>query len=121
MKLTGDHVSTGIAIVVQNGRPWTYFGERPMTVSKTAAVDTGRLSATVVQPPRPWDYPSLVWRAFSGHGVDGHPRLSLHDEESFTVVPLDGQLLDIHVDGDHMGRFEKAEYRVDRDSMLVLG
>ena len=121
MQLSGEQVSSGIAIVVQNGRPWTYFGERPMTVSKTAAVDTGRLSATVVQRPRPWDYPSLAWRAFSGQGVEGHPRLSIHDEEAFTVVPLDGQLLDIHVDGDHIGRFEQAQYRIETDSMRVLG
>ena len=121
MRLVGAESSTGIAVVVQNGRPWTYFGERPMTVSTTAAVDTGRLIATVVQRPRPWDYPSLAWRAFSGQGVDGHPRLQLHDEESFTVLPLDGQLLDIHVDGDHIGRFEKAHYRIDSNSMYVLG
>jgi len=121
MRLTGRETATGIAIVVQNGRPWTYFGKHPMTVSTTAAVDTGKLTATVVQRPRPWDYPSLAWRAFSGQGVDGHPRLTIYDEESFKVVPLDGQLLDIHVDGDHIGRFDRAEYRIDSNSMQVLG
>jgi len=120
LRLEGDSSSAGVAVVVQNGRPWTYFGQRPVTVAKSAGLETGSLTATVVAQPRPWDYPTLAWRAFSGIGAEGHPRLNLHTEPGFTVHPVDSDLIDVHVDGDHIGRFAEASYSIDPGALCVL-
>lgn len=110
----------GVAVVVQNGRPWTYFGTHPVTVSPDAALNTGSLSATIVDQPKPWDYPTLAWRAFSGRGAAGHPRATVRTNDCFTVERTDGKPVDVHVDGDHIGRFARAEYGVQADALRVL-
>lgn len=120
VRLQATGPSDGVAVVVQNGRPWTYFGQRPVTVAKSAGLETGSLTATVVAQPRPWDYPTLAWRAFSGIGAEGHPRLDLHTVPEFTVRPVDGDLIDVHVDGDHIGRFPEARYSIDPGALTVL-
>ena len=111
---------SGVAVVVQNGRPWTYFGAHPVTVSSDAALTTGSLSATIVDLPRPWDYPTLAWRAFSGRGAEGHPRTTVRTNGEFTVTRSDGEPVDIHVDGDHIGRFDRADYSVQARAIHVL-
>lgn len=117
---SADPGRDGIAVVVQNGRPWTYFGGRPVTVANSAGLDTGTLTATVVGRPYPWDYPSIAWRVMSGKGAEGHPRMAVEEGTSFSIVPVDGADLDIHVDGDHIGRFERADYEVSPGGLHVL-
>ncbi len=111
---------SGIAVVVQNGRPWTYFGAHPVTVAPDAALTTGSLNATVVDQPRPWDYPTLALRAFSGRGADGHPRATVRTNAVFSVRRADAMPVDVHVDGDHIGRFDRAEYSVHAQAIQVL-
>lgn len=111
---------TGIAIVVQNGRPWTYFGSRPVTVSSSAGLETGTLTATVVPKPLPWDYPSIAWRVLSGRGTDDHSRIETVERSSFSIVPEDGETIEVHVDGDHIGSIERADYSIEPGGMRVL-
>ena len=120
LALESDERTKGVAVVVQNGRPWTYFGARPVTVSKSAGLGTGTLAATVVGRPRAWDYPSIGWRVLSGRGSEGHPRLTEVTAPSFTVRPMESDQLDVHVDGDHIGRFDEARYSVEAGAMSVI-
>ncbi|MEI6447986.1 MAG: diacylglycerol kinase family protein [Actinomycetes bacterium] len=120
LELESVETTRGVAVVVQNGRPWTYFGRRPVTVSKNAGLVTGTLAATVVGTPRPWDYPSIGWRVLSGRGSEGHPRITEVTASNFSVRPLESDSIDIHVDGDHIGRFDEARYSVEAGAMRVV-
>jgi diacylglycerol kinase family enzyme len=121
VRVLGTKDVEGIAVVVQNGRPWTYFGQRPMTVSTEAHLDDGTLAATVVGHPRPWDYLPIGWRVFSGQGTKGHARIRSLAAPDFCIEPIDSPLIDVHVDGDHIGAFERAEYSVIPGALNLLG
>ena len=121
VRVVGMKDVDGIAVVVQNGRPWTYFGQRPITVSNDAHLEDGRLSATVVDHPRPWDYLPIGWRVFSGKGAEGHARIRSLAAPDFCIEPINSPLLDIHVDGDHIGAFPRAEYSVTPGAIRLLG
>lgn len=121
VKVTGMPGFEGIAVVVQNGRPWTYFGQRPITVSTDSQIDDGNLAATIVDHPRPWDYLPIGWRVFSGKGADGHARIRSLAAPDFCIEPLDSPLIDVHVDGDHIGAFPRAEYSVSPGAIHLLG
>ena len=112
--------SEGIAGIVQNGRPWTYFGSRAVAVSTRAGLDTGSLSLTVLERPLPWDVPPLGWRLLSGRGVGEHPRVTTHEGASFTFTSVAGGPFPIHVDGDHIGLVDSAQYRVEPGALSVL-
>jgi diacylglycerol kinase family enzyme len=121
VRVAGLPGSEGIAVVVQNGRPWTYFGHRPMTVSTESHLDDGNLAATIVGHPQPWDYLPIGWRVFSGKGAEGHARIRSLAATEFCIEPLDSPLIDIHVDGDHIGAFARAEYSVSPGAIHLLG
>lgn len=121
VRVVGMKDVEGIAVVVQNGRPWTYFGQRPITVSNEAHLEDGSLAATVVDHPRPWDYLPIGWRVFSGKGAEGHARIRSLAAPDFCIEPIDSPLIDVHVDGDHIGSFERAEYSVSPGAIRLLG
>ncbi|MCX6388722.1 MAG: diacylglycerol kinase family protein [Solirubrobacterales bacterium] len=120
VRIVGQPGSEGIAAVVQNGRPWTYFGQRPITVSKDAGLNTGTLAVTVVGRPRPWDYLPIGVRVFSDRGAAGHSRIHSYSAADFTVEALDSALIDVHVDGDHIGSVSRANYSVEPGAIRLL-
>lgn len=110
----------GIAGIVQNGRPWTYFGSRPVSVSNQAGLQTGLLSLAVLKKPLPWEIGPLGWRVLSGRGVDGHRCVTTHDAQTLEFRPVDGSSIPLHVDGDHIGNVDEAIYRVEPGGLSVL-
>ena len=120
LRVVGEPETEGIVAVVQNGRPWTYFGQRPITVSRDAGLQTGSLAATVVDRPLPWDFLPMGWRVFSGRGAEGHSRVKTVHSDGFTIEPIDEPTIDLHVDGDPLGAVERAEYGLRRDALTIL-
>jgi diacylglycerol kinase family enzyme len=120
VRIVEQEGSGGIAVIVQNGRPWTYFADRPITVSKNADLESGSLTASIVGRPRPWDYVPLGWRAFSGRGAEGHPRVPEYQADSFTVVPVNRETIALHVDGDPLGEVSSARFEVEPRALTVI-
>src|SRR4051794_38902057 len=55
----------GVTVIVQNSDPFTYFGPRPIRVNEDAALDSGKLSLTVLERASVLDMPTLIPRLFS--------------------------------------------------------
>ncbi len=104
----------GVTTIVQNGSPFTYFQNRPIEVAEGAALDSGALAASVLHRARPFDMPSIAWRAFSRHAriarhrhVSSFPALT-----DLTVQSADGRPLPLQVDGDYIGEVDEARYSI---------
>ena len=104
----------GVTTIVQNGSPFTYFQNRPIEVAEGAALDSGALAGCVLHRARPFDMPSIAWRAFSRHAriarhrhVSSFPALT-----ELTVQSADGRPLPLQVDGDYIGEVAEARYSI---------
>jgi diacylglycerol kinase family enzyme len=104
----------GVTTIVQNGSPFTYFQNRPIEVAEGAALDSGALAGCVLHRARPFDMPSIAWRAFSRHAriarhrhVSSFPALT-----ELTVQSADGRPLPLQVDGDYIGEVDEARYSI---------
>ncbi len=111
---TGEQSMEGVTTIVQNGSPFTYFQNRPIEVAEGAALDSGALAASVLHRARPFDMPSIAWRAFSRHAriarhrhVSSFPALT-----ELTVQSADGRPLPLQVDGDYIGEVAEARYSI---------
>ena len=110
----GEQSMEGVTTIVQNGSPFTYFQNRPIEVAEGAALDSGALAASVLHRARPFDMPSIAWRAFSRHAriarhrhVSSFPALT-----ELTVQSADGRPLPLQVDGDYIGEVAEARYSI---------
>ncbi len=112
----------GVTTIVQNGSPFTYFQNRPIEVAEGAALDSGALAGCVLHRARPFDMPSIAWRAFSRHAriarhrhVSSFPALT-----ELTVQSADGRPLPLQVDGDYIGEVAKARYSIMPRALHVV-
>jgi len=110
----GGQTLEGDTTIVQNGSPFTFFQNRPIEVAEGAALDSGALAASVLHRARPFDMPSIAWRAFSRHA-----RIALHRQVSsfpalseLTVLSADERPLPLQVDGDYIGEVSEARYSI---------
>jgi diacylglycerol kinase family enzyme len=113
---------SGVTAIVQNGSPFTYFRNRPIEIAEDAELDSGTLSGCVLHRARPFDMPSIAWRAFSRRA-----RLARHRQISsfsgateLTVRTADGRPLPLQVDGDYLGEVEEARYSILPQALHVL-
>src|SRR4051795_6904696 len=55
-------VVRGVTVLVQNGDPYTYFGERPVHVARDITLDDGRIAGAVLRRAAPIDMPFVTAR-----------------------------------------------------------
>jgi diacylglycerol kinase family enzyme len=119
----GGRVHDGITVVVQNSDPFTFFRSRPIRVCEGAGLETGTLSAAVLDRASPIELFTLVPRVLSGSArrvlrsrrVQGLTRL-----HTATVSTLDERPVPLEVDGDYIGDVEHAEYSVEPRGLGVV-
>ena len=113
---------SGVSAFVQNGPPYTYFGNRPIVASDGATLESGDLSAAVLKRASPIDLPTIAWRALSKraqvtrhrqiHGFSGIKRMH--------VRSIDGRPLPLEVDGDHIGAVTELDFAVVPGGLKVV-
>jgi diacylglycerol kinase family enzyme len=110
----GEEQLDGVTAIVQNGSPFTYFQNRPIEIAEDAALDSGTLAGCVLHRARPFDMPSIAWRAFSRRArVARHRQISSYrDVTELTVRTADGKPLPLQVDGDYLGEVDEARYSI---------
>ncbi len=120
-ELDGKRVR-GVTAIVQNGSPYTYFGERPVQFGEGADLESGDLAGIVLQRARPIDIPTIAWRALSSR-----PRVARHRHiHPFTglaelrVRSCDDRPLPLQVDGDYIGEAHEAEFSVIPRGITVI-
>ena len=104
----------GVSLFVQNAENYTYFNDRPVPLVEGARFDSGCLAGVVLTRARPYDVPTVTFRALSGaariakhRGVDAFGAFG-----EAVVRSADGRAIPIQVDGDHIADELEARFSV---------
>jgi diacylglycerol kinase family enzyme len=113
---------TGVTTIVQNGSPYTYFGERPVEMSSGAQLDSGDLAGVVLKRTTLLEVPTVGWRAVSKTARMGDHRQvdAFRGIAGLTVRSVDGSPLPIQVDGDYTGEAPEAVFGISPSALTVL-
>ena len=118
----GEKTVLGVSAFVQNGPPYTYFGDRPIVASEGATLESGDLAAAVLKRANPIDLPTIAWRALSKRAQVGRHRQieALSGIEQMHVRSVDGRPLPLEVDGDYIGTVEELDFSVVPAALKVV-
>jgi diacylglycerol kinase family enzyme len=118
----GNEVVRGVTVIVQNGDPYTYFGNRPLHVVEDMKLDDGTIGAMVLERAAPIDIPTVSARILaSGLRMDDHRRVSgFRTAEDVRVVSTDGRPIPLQVDGDYIGDAADAVFGVWPGALRVV-
>jgi len=103
--------------IVSNTTPWTYFNDRPVTISAAASFDNGLHLAALRQIRRgklgrgKLGVVRTLWSAggmLTSRGLRGRQVLSLADLREFTLAA--DRPLHLQVDGDYLGERESVHF-----------
>jgi diacylglycerol kinase family enzyme len=121
LELHGERIA-GVATIVQNAEPYTFFGDRPVRLAEGATLRSGDLAGVLLRRASPIDIPTLLWR-----GLSRRPQFSRHRQvhpfsglDRIHVRSLDGRPLPLQVDGDHIGEVHETEFGVLPAGLLVV-
>jgi diacylglycerol kinase family enzyme len=112
----------GVTAIIQNGSPYTFFGNRPVEMGEGATLDSGELAGVVLKRAQPVDIPTITWRALSRRA-----RISRHRQvhpfkgvSGMRVRSLDERPLPLQVDGDYIGEVHEAVFGVTPRGIAVV-
>jgi diacylglycerol kinase family enzyme len=120
-ELGGERVQ-GVTAIVQNGSPYTYFGDRPVQLVEGAELDSGDLAGIVLRRARPIDMPTIAWRALSSRAQFARHR-HIHPftgVDGLLVRSRDERPLPLQVDGDYIGEAHEAAFSVIPGGITVV-
>jgi diacylglycerol kinase family enzyme len=124
MDVTTDHGerTNGVTVIVQNGDPYTYFRDRPVALAEDAALDSGSLSALVLERVSPLDVPTIAARALIKRlRLAKHRHIAQYTNvHEVTIRSVDDRLLPMQVDGDYVGSVAEAVYTVRPGALAVV-
>jgi diacylglycerol kinase family enzyme len=118
----GEEQLHGVTAIVQNGSPYTFFGNRPVDIGEGATLDSGDLAGVVLERASPIDVPTIIWRALSSRArVTRHRQVrAFGNLTTLRVHSLDDRPLPLQVDGDYIGEVTDAEFGVTPRGILVV-
>lgn len=112
----------GVSLFIQNAENYTYFHQRAVPLVEGARFDSGSLAGVVLTRARPYDVPTVTFRALSGaariakhKGVDACG--AFHEA---VVRSTDGRPIPIQVDGDHIDDVTEARFGVLPGALSVV-
>jgi diacylglycerol kinase family enzyme len=112
----------GVSAFFQNGSPYTYFKTRPIDLVEGARLDSGDLAGVMLTRARPYDVPTVTFRALSGAARIAKHRgiAAFAGIQEATIRSVDGRPIPIQVDGDHMGDETVVQLSVGRGALRVV-
>ena len=117
----GGQEVDGVTAIVQNGDPFSFFGQRPLHVCDPARLDDGRLGAVLLRRASPVDMPTVLARLFGPMKVTGHRRVSSWAGlEGLEISSIDGRPVHLQVDGDHLGQVTEARFSIMPGGLRVV-
>jgi diacylglycerol kinase family enzyme len=123
LEITVDGESLrGVSAFFQNGEPYTYFKQRPVNLVEGARLDSGDLAGVLLTRARPYDVPTVTFRALSGAARIAQHRgiAALTGVREATIRSIDGRPVPVQVDGDHMSDETVAELSVSPGALRVV-
>ncbi len=118
----GGESLRGVSAFFQNGEPYTYFKSRPVNLVEGARLDSGDLAGVMLTRARPYDVPTVTFRALSGAARIARHR-GIHafaGLQEATLRSVDGRPVPLQVDGDHMSDETVAELSVASGALHVV-
>ena len=112
----------GVTAIVQNGDPYTYFRHRPISLAEGVTLDSGTMSAVVLERATALDLPTISARAFLPRArIVRHRRVG-HVEgiSALTVRSADGREIPLQVDGDYVASVVEARYTITPGGLTVV-
>ncbi len=118
----GGETRRGVSAFFQNGEPYTYFKSRPVNLVEGARLDSGDLAGVMLTRARPYDVPTVTFRALSGAARIARHRgiAALTGVREATIRSVDGRPVPVQVDGDHMSDETVAELSVRPGALRVV-
>jgi diacylglycerol kinase family enzyme len=112
----------GVSAFFQNGSPYTYFKTRPIDLVEGARLDSGDLAGVMLTRARPYDVPTVTFRALSGAARIAKHRgiAAFAGIQEATIRSVDGRPIPIQVDGDHMGDETVVQLSVGQGALRVV-
>ena len=122
ISVDGGAPRRGVCAFFQNGEHYTYFKSRPVNLVEGARLDSGDLAGVMLTRARPYDVPTVTFRALSGAARIAKHRgiAALAGVRSATIRSVDGRPVPVHVDGDHMSDEIVAELSVAPGALRVV-
>jgi diacylglycerol kinase family enzyme len=122
VETTDGRTTTGVTAIVQNGDPYTYFRDRPVSLAEGAELASGTLSSVVLQRATPLDVPTIAARALLPRArITRHRRVaSFEGIAGLTVRSMDDRPIPLQVDGDYVGSVTEARYAVQPGALAVV-
>jgi diacylglycerol kinase family enzyme len=120
-EIGGERVP-GVSAFFQNGAPYTYFKRRPVNLVEGARLDSGDLAGVMLTRARPYDVPTVTFRALSGAArIAKHKAIrAFAGVREATVRSTDGRPIPLQVDGDHISDETVAELSVGPGALRVV-
>ncbi|HEY6694134.1 MAG TPA: diacylglycerol kinase family protein [Solirubrobacteraceae bacterium] len=120
-EIGGERVP-GVSAFFQNGAPYTYFKRRPVNLVEGARLDSGDLAGVMLTRARPYDVPTVTFRALSGAArIAKHRAIrAFAGIREATVRSTDGRPVPLQVDGDHISDETVAELLVGPGALRVV-
>jgi diacylglycerol kinase family enzyme len=118
----GGETVRGVSAFFQNGEPYTYFKSRPVNLVEGARLDSGDLAGVMLTRARPYDVPTVTFRALSGAArIAKHRAITAFAGiRHATIRSVDGRPVPLQVDGDHMSDETVAELSVASGALHVV-
>ncbi|HEY5143525.1 MAG TPA: diacylglycerol kinase family protein [Solirubrobacteraceae bacterium] len=117
-----DGPISGVTVLVQNGDPYTYAGERPVRVCRDVALDSGTLSAAVLARTSPLDMPAIAPRLLLDRfEVTDHRHVrSLERLRELRIRSTGDHAIGVQVDGDFIGAYQDIRFEVLPGALCVV-
>jgi diacylglycerol kinase family enzyme len=122
VSVNGGEPLRGVSAFFQNGEPYTYFKSRPVHLVEGARLDSGDLAGVMLTRARPYDVPTVTFRALSGAARIAKHRgiAALAGVHSATIRSVDDRPVPVQVDGDHMSDETVVELAVAPGALRVV-
>jgi diacylglycerol kinase family enzyme len=113
----------GVSVFIQNAERYTYFKDRPVELVEGARFDSGDLAGVVLTRARPYDVPTVTFRALSGAArIAKHKGIAgFAQAKEVAVRSTDGRTIPVHVDGDHILDALEARFSIAPGALQMVG
>ena len=122
IEVDGGEPVTGVSAFVQNSAHYTYFKDRGVELVEGGGFESGALAGVVLTRARPYDVPTVTFRALSGAAriAKHHGIAAFGGFQRAVVRSGDGRPIPIQVDGDYLGDELEARFAVAPGALRVI-
>jgi diacylglycerol kinase family enzyme len=112
----------GVSAFFQNSAHYTYFNRRAVELVEGGGFQSGALAGVVLTRARPYDVPTVTFRALSGAArIAKHRGIAAFGGFQEAVVrSADGRPIPVQVDGDHIGDELEARFAVAPGALRIV-